>query len=337
MKSLTRSLVLLASLATLAACPANIPGGGSMPGGGGGGLSRDACGDYAAKGGDAGRKIKAFLDAAVELDGRVTAVENSVKDACAVMAGELGIPAEGDTKTLCDAVAKELRASLQAGLKAEAAMKVTYKPAVCKVDASVAAKAAAECEGKAEADVAVKCEGTCSGTCQGACSGTCKAKNADGSCNGECQGTCQGSCSGGCDGHADVNASAECQASAEVKANLDVQCEPAQVEVAYDAKVVVDKARLDKAVSAIKKGLPQLLAAQKRAEIALQAVGTFAKTAKDLGSAAKDIASAFGDAAFCVAGQLSAAAAAVVNIQVKVEVSVEASASVGGACGASAG
>ncbi len=338
MQSFKNSLLLVGMVFALGACPAGgVPGGaGGMPGGSGGGVSPDSCGDLAAKGGDVGRKLNAFLEAAATLDAKVSAVENTVKDACLVMGAELGMAGlEGDTKTVCNKVAEEIRGGLKAGLKAEAKFVVNYKPAECKVDANVAASAVAQCEAKAEADVQVTCEGTCGGTCEGKCNGTCKAKNADGSCKGECEGTCEGSCSGSCNGHATASGSAECQASAEVKANLDVQCTEPEILVNYDAKLVVDKDRLEKTIGAIKKGLPKLLAASARAKIALKALVTFGKTAKDLAGSASEIASAFGDAAFCVTGQLAAAAKAVVSVEVKIEVSVEASAEVGGACGAS--
>jgi len=339
MKSLSTSAVFVALLLSLAACPAGgLPGGGSsVPGStSGSGLAPDSCGDIAGKGGDVGRKVKAFLDAAASLDAKVASLEGTVKDACLSMGGELGLAGlEGDTKTVCNKVAEEIRTGLKVGLKAEAKFQVNYKPAECKVSADVAAKASAECEAKAQADVKVTCDAQCGGTCQGTCNGTCKSKNADGSCNGECQGTCEGSCTGDCSGHTTASGSAECQASAEVKANFEAECTPPELMVNYDAKLVVDKDKLDKTVGAIKKGLPTLLAVNARARIAAKALAEFGKTAQDLAGSAAGIAKAFGDAAFCVAGQLTAAASAVVNVQVHVEVSVEASAEVGGACGAS--
>jgi hypothetical protein len=347
MKSLTQRAVFAALLLALVSCKPGMPGAGTntpggpnvpdMPGGGGGGgLKPDSCGDYASKGGDVGRKLKAFLDAAATLDAKVASLEGTVKDSCITMGNELGLSGmDGDTKTVCKKVADEIRNGLQVGLKGQAKFEVIHKPAVCKVNASVAAKASAECEAKAQADVKVTCEGKCGGSCEGKCNGTCKAKNADGSCKGECDGTCEGSCSGECQGHASASGSAECQASAEVKANFEAECTPPELEVKYDVKMVVDKAKMEKTVSAIKKGLPGILAASARAKIAMKALTEFGKTAKDLAGSAAGIAKAFGDAAFCVAGQITAAASAVFSVQVHVEVSVEASAEVGGACGTS--
>jgi hypothetical protein len=334
MKSL-KTLLVIGVVAVLAGCPA-IPGA-KDPRGGGGAVGPNACGELDAS--DAGRKITAFLDAAATLDAQVKDLENQTKRLCKAMGEELGMSGlDGDTKTVCNEVADEVRASLKASLKAEANFVVKYKPAECRVNLDAAVSAQAKCEAKAEAEVQMRCEGACQGTCSGRCDGTCQAKNADGSCNGECQGTCGGTCSGTCQGSAHASGSAECQAQAEVKANLEAECTEPELDIQYDAKLVVDKAKLEKTVAGIKKGLPGLLrlGAKANGPVAV-AVKTFVKASADLAGAAQDIASAFGKASLCVAGQLSAAARAAASIEVSVSVSVEASASVGGACGASGG
>jgi hypothetical protein len=336
MKTLSKTALLLGAALALAACPAKLPGG-TMPGGGGGKVGPDACGSIDAS--DVGRKIHAFLEATVMLQEQTAELENQTKKLCVAMGQELGMSGlDGDTGKVCNAVANEIKAGLGASLKAEAKFVVKYKPAVCHVSMDAAISAQAKCEGKAEADVKATCEGSCSGTCNGACAGTCKAKNADGSCNGECVGTCNGSCSGECNGSAHASGSAECQATAEAHANLEAKCDPPELDIQYDAKLVVDKGRLDKTIAAIQKGLPGLLALWAKANGPFTvAVTTFAHTAADLAGSAQQIASAFGNAAVCVAGQLSAAASAVGSIHAHVSVSIEASASVGGACGASSG
>jgi hypothetical protein len=335
MTSMNRFLVLGTVLAALAGCPGGkLPGGGVKDPRGGGDLGPNACGDINTN--DAGRKITAFLEAAVTLQKQVEDLDNQVGKLCRAMGEELGMSGlADDTKTACNAVAEEIRGGLKASLKAEAKFIVKYKPAECRVNMEAAVQAQAQCEGKATAEVDVTCQGECSGTCSGRCSGTCKATNADGTCAGECDGTCEGSCSGTCNGAAKASGSAECQASAEVKANMEAECTPPELDIQYDAKLVVDKPRLDKIVAAIKKGLPGMLALWAKANgPVMVAVKTFGKAAADLAGSANDIAKAFGSAAMCVAAQLSAAASAVASIEVHVEVSVEASASVGGACGA---
>jgi len=331
MKSLMKSMVALVAVASLPGGP-----GAKTRGGGGGGMNPDSCGDYASKAGDVGKKVKAFMDAAVYLDKATAELEGGVKSACLAMGKELGLAGlDGDTKTVCKKVADEVRAGLQVSVKSETKLVAKYKPAECKVNASLAIEASAQCEASAEVKAEVVCQGTCGGTCAGKCDGTCKAKNADGSCNGECQGTCQGSCSGSCDGNVTATGSAECRASAEVRANLEAECTPPEVEYVYEQTAVVDDAKFKATLAAIKAGLPQLLAMEAKAKLVAKGIVNFGKTAADLAGSAKDIASAFGDAAFCVAGQLAAVAGVFASVEVRVEVSVEASAEVGGARGAS--
>src|SRR5262245_26142172 len=93
----------------------------------------------------AGRKVKAFIEAAAELDKATASLEGTVRDACKDMAKELGISDDGNTKTVCNRVATELKASLKVGVKSKTTVQAKYKPAVCKVDADFAAEAAAKC------------------------------------------------------------------------------------------------------------------------------------------------------------------------------------------------
>ncbi|HLU67861.1 MAG TPA: hypothetical protein VKZ63_16365 [Kofleriaceae bacterium] len=343
MRRVTASLVgsgILAVLA-LAGCPGG--GGPGIPGGPGGKASSvdpNSCGNYAAS--EAGAKLKAFLEATVQLNESVASLEGEVKVSCAAMAEKLGVPADGDTKTVCEGVANAIRENLSVGIQGEAAFKVDYQPAVCTVNADVAAEAAAKCEAQASADVKVECTGTCEGTCNGTCNGKCEGSagggGAGGECAGTCDGTCEGSCSGGCQGSADVQASAECEARAEVSANVEANCTEPELNITYDAKVVVDKPKVEATVEALKAGLPKLIALQAKLKgpVGL-AVTTWAKSAKELAGASGKLYSSLGDQAACVAGQLGAAAAMVVDVEASVNVSVEASASVSGSASGSAG
>jgi hypothetical protein len=246
------------------------------------------------------------------------------------MAKELGASAEGSNKEVCDRVMAQLKEDLSAGIKANAKLDIKYKPAVCTVNVQAAASATAQCEAKAEADVAVTCEGTCSGTCNGACDGKCSA-GTSAQCKGQCSGTCKGSCSGGCSGHADVDASAECEAKGEVSASAEMECTPAELTVAADAAVVVDKPRADRAIAAMKAGLPAILTVSAKVKVLKGAIETWVKTAQGVTAAGKELAGQFKDQALCLTAQLSAAGAAIGQIQASfsfsVEVSVEASAS----------
>jgi hypothetical protein len=326
----------VASLALVAACPGGAPGvPGGIPGKDAGKVDPNACGGYAKA--EGGAKLKAFLEATVKLEKIVFEAEAYLKETCALMAADLGVAAEGDTKTVCIAVDAALKEHMQVGLKGGARLDVQFEPAVCEVDVNFAAKAAAKCEGSASAEVKATCQGGCSGTCQGSCEGECAGSagsgGSGGDCNGECSGVCKGECSGSCDGHADVNASAECKASAEVEANATAKCTPPSVTVDASAEIVADKTKLDMAVKAIKTGLGRLLAAQARAAKPLRAaVTSWASATAGLKGSAK----AFGDQALCLSGQLGAAANLVGKIKGSLDVQVSFSASVSASASGSA-
>ncbi|HVK75613.1 MAG TPA: hypothetical protein VM734_19920 [Kofleriaceae bacterium] len=313
---------LSAALVTLTGCP-----GAKIPGQGGSKVDPNTCGNYATT--DTGRKLKAFLSATVRLDQESQRIVNIVGESCAIMGRELQMAAgelEGQPKDVCDRVLARLNDDLKVAFKGSASLKVDYKPAVCKVDASVAARAAAQCEAKAEADVKVTCEGTCSG----ACDGTCKGSTGSG---GQCNGVCQGSCQGSCDGTADVEASAQCKAEAEVNASVDVQCTEPELTVEAEASAIVDAAKAEHAIAAIKNGLPRILSVQARLRPLQAAAKTWARTAGELASEGRELAQSFQDQALCISGQIAAVGEAVgrinANISVSVEVSVSASASAG--------
>ncbi len=334
MRRVSASLVGLLAVLALTSCG----GGGGIPGvpGGGGKVDPNACGD-------ASLKVKSFLEATVTLNEAVVGMEAEVKTSCSAMAEKLGVKADGDTKTVCNAVAAAIKANLTAGLKGEAKLKIDYKPAVCTVKADIAAEAAAKCEAKASADVKVSCTGQCEGTCSGKCSGKCEASGegkagtggtggaARGECNGTCNGTCEGNCQGGCSGSADVEASAECEAKAEVTANVEAECTEPELNISFDSKIVADKPKVEMTVDAIKVGLPKLIKVKAKLEgpVAL-AFKTWAKTVKGLKGSVSG-------AGLCVSGQIAGALGMLGGIQSSMSVSVEASVSVSGSASGSAG
>jgi hypothetical protein len=329
-----RTLLLVAVLAATG-CPVTSgrPGG---PGGQtGGSVDANACGRIDTT--DAGRKVYAFLLATQELQREVAELEASARGSCKVMATELGIPAEGDTVILCKAVSEELKRGLAASLKADARFEVAYTPAVCTVNVDAAAKIAAECQGSATATADVTCDGQCTGTCKGRCDGQCAATAASGECAGACEGTCEGSCSGGCEGTADVQADVECEAAAEVRANIEAECTTPELEMRFDAGLVVDQARLDRVRSAISKGLPGLLTvAAKLTGPVAGATVTWTQSVSSLYKATGKLFASLGPAATCVIGQIGAAFEAAASIEVQVSITVQASVEVGGSAGASA-
>ncbi len=122
---------------SLTSCGAALPGSKAKN------VDPSSCGSYASS--DAGRKVKAFLEATVELNEAVIKADNYLLDTCKEMGAELGVPPEGDAKTVCNAVAVALQNHLEIAIKPEAKVELEFVPASCEVDMGIAAKAAASC------------------------------------------------------------------------------------------------------------------------------------------------------------------------------------------------
>lgn len=323
--------LVLAACATLAAgCPPPKSGGG----GGGTQINPAACGDLSTD--KVTRKLHAFLVASADLDRATAELEGSVHDACVRMAVELGVPSDGDTRTVCQRAATELQANLQVSVSQEQRVVTRYVPPVCTSQVEFTAGLVAECEASVAADVAVHCAGTCSGTCNGACAGTCAATGADGQCAGACSGTCNGSCQGSCEGYASVDASAECRASAEIQTSVHTECTEPTVEVVTENVTVVDDSKFRRAAAAIRAGMPTLLRVSARAELVGKALVRWVETGAGLVKASGQLVEQLGERGVCVAGQLAATVAAAAQIEARIQVSIEVSASVSASAGASA-
>lgn len=334
MRTLAARSLWIAACAAAVIALTGCPGGPKIPGGSSGGVDPNTCGNYAAS--DAGRKLKAFLEATVRVDQESQRIVNIVGESCAIMGRELGMAGgelEGQPKDVCNKVFARLNDDLKVSIKADAKLKVEYKPAVCTLDLQASAKAAAECEAKAEADIQMTCSGTCHGTCNGTCKGSGTAGTGGSSGGGECNGVCEGSCQGTCEGSAEANASAECRAQAEVNASVDMQCTEPEFNVEVEAAAVVDASKAEKALNAMRKGFPKIFSVKARLEPFQAAVRTWASTATSLAAAGRDLASSFKDQALCITGQIKAAADAVARVNVNIEVSVEVSASASAAAG----
>lgn len=324
-------------LACAAALSTGCPGQQTPTGGGAagrpGGVNPDACGTINTS--TAGRKLYAFLVASAELDRASLELETSVRDACKRMARELGVSTDGDTRTVCMRAKTELEANLQVSVKSESRLVTRTTPPVCTTDVDFTASFVAQCEATASADANVRCSGRCGGTCSGACDGQCSSTGANGQCAGQCSGTCNGSCSGKCEGYVDVQASAECEASAEVTASTRTTCTEAKVEVVRENVTVVDDSKFQKAVAAINAGMPALLTAAAKLELAGKALGNWVSTGASLVKSTGELVGQIGEKGICVGGQLAAAVAASADIQARFTVSVEMSASVSASAGAS--
>jgi len=126
----------------------NVPT--SMPGGSGE-VDPNTCGNYAAI--DAGIKLKAFLQATKDLDTELQEIVKVEKNSCITMGKSLQMNeadlAGDDTQAICGKVVAAYQDNLKVSMKAGAKLKITFKPAVCTVDASMKAHAAAECSGSA--------------------------------------------------------------------------------------------------------------------------------------------------------------------------------------------
>ncbi len=307
--------VLAPALTTLAGCPPPQQGGATEPGGGGGGRAQasgaiqpDSCGrlDTSA----AGRKAYAFLQASAELDRASLELETTIGTACRRMASELGVATDGDTRTVCHRAAKELEANLQISVTSESRLVTRTEPAVCTTDLSLTAGFVAECEGGAAATGNVRCQGSTDRE-------------------------------GRCVGYAEVDASVECKASAEVRAGIRTTCTEPKVVMVREDVTVIDDTKFQAAMRAIDAGLPPILSATAKLELAGKAVANWVGTGAELVQASGELLADLGAQALCVGAQFAAIAAASSQIQarftVSIEVSAQVTASAGGSAGASAG
>jgi len=265
------------------------------------GINPDGCGriDTTAT----GRKLYAFLVASEELDHATAELENSIRDACRKMAVDLGVSPDGDTKTVCTRASQELQANMQVSVKTEKQMVTRTTPPVCHTDIDLAGSFAAKCEGQAE--------GSIKGTCEG--------------------GTQTGNT---CEGYTSVDASAECKASAEVHATTHTTCTPGHVEIVQQDVTVIDATKWNKAQAAINDGVPQLMLAGMKLQLAGKAAVAWAQTGEQFAQSAGDLAADLGEQAVCVAGQVAGVVAAASTIQARFQVSIEVSASFSATAGA---
>jgi hypothetical protein len=324
-------------LGLVAACPPPRQGaGGAMGGGGGGGagINPDACGNISVN--PVGRRLHSFLVASAELDRASLELEQSVLGACRKMAQELGITPTGDTRAVCAAVVAELDANLKVSVSQEKRLVTRTVPPECTTDVDFAASVVAECEAKLATDIDVTCEGRCGGTCNGACDGTCSGGGAGGECAGMCSGTCRGECTGSCQGYAAVDASVECKASAEVRATLNTTCTEPRVEIVEQDVTIIDDSKFQKAMAAIRVGMPTILRVGKKAELVARAAVLWGKTLGGLVRSTGELIADLGERTLCVGGQFAASIAALAQIEARFSVSIEVSASISASAGASA-
>jgi hypothetical protein len=156
---------------------------------------------------------------------------------------------------------------------------------------------------------------------------TCKvAANASASAGAACSGSASAGTGGSGGG-------GECKAAAAVNASVHAECTEPKLTIDFDAKVVLDKSKLEMTVKAARDGLPKLLSVAARIKPLQEAVEVWAKTAADLKDMGPKFAQSFKDQATCILGQIGAAANAASSIHANVSVSVTVSASASGSVG----
>jgi hypothetical protein len=185
-------------------------------------------------------QVKAFLQAAYDINKLTVELEADLIKSCAQLASDLGVK-ESDLKAevgggkgaekVCGTAANAVQAAFKAN--ADAKLNVEFDQAKCYADVDGFAKCLDQCgspvdPGKLEAscsggEISGKCDAQCKGKCTvdaGAkCTGTCKA-----SCTGKCEGGFKGACGGKCDGKCDgKNATGECKGTCEGKCDAKAE------------------------------------------------------------------------------------------------------------------
>ena len=105
------------------------------------------------------------------------------------------------------------------------------------------------------------------------------------------------------------------------------------MEVVTENITVVDATRLNRAIAAIKIGMPALLKAAAKAKIVAKAVVHWSKTAVTLAGASGRLFKDLGARGVCVGIQLAAAVAASAKISARIDVSIQVSAKVSASAG----
>jgi hypothetical protein len=170
-------------------------------------------------------KLKGGVQAAINLKELSMQIDGDLKTACGGLAKDLG--ASGDFATGKDACEAAIKVMGDVRAKLGGSAKITFDAVPPKCSASI--DAMAECAGKCDASVKpgkadIKCEGgEISGKCDAKCEGKCEATGVA-TCNGSCDASCEagfsGSCSGTCEGKCDGKDS-----HGECKGKCDGKCD----------------------------------------------------------------------------------------------------------------
>ncbi|MGH7281180.1 MAG: hypothetical protein ACRELY_06640 [Polyangiaceae bacterium] len=295
-KLLRASAVLFAIVApVVSACgaaPGGLPSVPNVPGGCPDFSSADAVAkiDFASEfklQADVGAKLKAGVQASMEIQDFAGKIDADLKAACGGLAGDLG--AKGDFKSGDEACKAAIKAmgDVKAKMGASAKIAIDIVPPRCEAsmdvmaacagncDASVtpgSAKAEcepgklsgtcdAQCSGTCDMSAGAKCDGTCEGSCDatfkgscgGNCNGKCDGKQTKGACNGTCEGSCdakaKGSCSGKCGGSCELKASAKCDGKCTGSCTMEMKAPKCTGEVKPPKMTAECKAHCDAQVN----------------------------------------------------------------------------------------
>lgn len=156
---------------------------------------------------------------------------------------------------------------------------------------------------------------------------TCKV---DASIQAKAAAECNGSATAGTGGN---SGGGQCEAAAAVHANASVECTPPEFSVDVDAKMIVDKSKLEMTLKALREGIPKLLSVAARLEPLQDAVKVWVRTQGELVAMGPKFAQSFSDQALCISGQIAAVAKASTHIKANVSVSVSVSASASATAG----
>jgi hypothetical protein len=152
----------------------------------------------------------------------------------------------------------------------------------------------------------------------------------DASASASAGGACSGGASAGTGGS---GGNGQCKAAGAVNASIHAKCTEAELKLDFDAKVVVDKSKLEMTLKAMRDGLPKLLSVAARIKPIKDAMEVWLTSLAELKDMGPKFAQSFADQAMCITGQIGAAANAAANIQANVSVSVSVSASASGSVG----
>ncbi len=189
--------------------------------------------------------VKAFADAATQLETAAKALEAEWALTCNAINADLGLDtSKKDAAGACGVLNVRVADALKTGVTVT--LDVNYS---CKAEAKVQASCQGQCAASANCDIkakcepgklAVECKGKCEGSCTapsvacaGKCEGKCTAEEpvlaCSGTCEGECEadfsGACGGVCEGKCDGQAstaggsDGNCAGKCEGKCTAKAS----------------------------------------------------------------------------------------------------------------------